>query len=444
MNQPATPDAKPRPPIPLPFHYGWLIVAVTFFASFNGAGIRVVPTVLIHPLEADFGWARSAITFGISINLLLYGVAAPIVGWVLDKYGPRKVMLTSLTLLSAGLLCTTFVSQLWQFWLTWGVMVGLGAGGMSGVLSASVAHRWFNARRGQAVGILSSGSSTGQIVFIPFMLWIIAYTGWRTGSYILVACTGAAVLLVWMLMRDNPQDIGLEPYNQGPGAQAVPPVDKTAVKTEEAKTAAPVMGIRDAIKTPTFWLLCGVFSICGGTANGLVGTHLLPHALENGFDKLTVASAIGLMGTMNVIGTLFSGWLADRVDPRKLIAGVFTLRGLSLFYLTLVDNTAGLLFFTVVYGLDWFATVPPVVMLAGQTFGKQSIGRIYGWIFLAHQVGGSAMAWGGGLLYDYVGNYEMAFFAGGWMGLMAAAFGLSIRKKPTLPPLAPTPAGAPA
>ena len=442
MNQPANPGTGPRPPIPLPFHYAWLIVAVTCFASFNGAGIRVVPTVLIHPLEADFGWARSAITLGISINLLLYGVAAPVVGWILDKYGPRRVMLTSLTLLSVGLLCTTFVSQLWQFWLTWGVMVGLGAGGMSGVLSASVAHRWFNARRGQAVGILSSGSSTGQIVFIPFMLFIVAYTGWRMGSYILVACTAAAVTLVWLLMRDKPEDVGLEPYNEGPGAVTAPVVDKAAAKPEEAKPAGPVMGIKDAIKTPTFWLLCGVFSICGGTANGLIGTHLLPHALENGFDRLTVASAIGIMGTMNVIGTLFSGWLADRIDPRKLIAAVFTLRGLSLFYLLLVDNTQGLIIFTVVYGLDWFATVPPVVMIAGQTFGKQSIGRIYGWIFLSHQIGGSAMAYAGGLLYDYVGNYEMAFFAGGWMGLMAAAFGLSIRPKKTIPPLGPAPAGA--
>jgi MFS family permease len=443
MNQPASPDTQPRPPIPLPFHYAWLVVAVTFFASFNGAGIRVVPTVLILPLEAEFGWARSAITFGGSINLLLYGAAAPVVGWILDKYGPRRVMMTSLTLLSAGLLGTTLVSELWHFWLTWGVLVGLGAGGMSGVLSASVAHRWFNARRGLAVGILSSGSSSGQIVFAPFMLLIIAYIGWRQGSYVLVACAATAVVLVWLLMRDKPADVGLEPYNEGPGAEKAPVVvDKPAAKPQAAESAGPVMGIRDAIKMPTFWLLCGVFSICGGTANGLIGMHLIPHALEQGFDRGTVSFAFALMGTMNIAGTLFAGWLADRVDPRKLIAAVFTLRGAALFYLTLVDNTSGLLIFTVIYGLDWFATVPPVVTLAGQTFGKQSIGRIYGWIFLAHQIGGFAMANAGGLLYDYVGNYEMAFFAGGFMGLMAAAFALSIRPKKTIPPLGPAPAGA--
>ncbi len=441
MNDPVSAEAKPRPPISLPFHYAWLIVVVTFFASFNGAGIRVVPTVLIHPLEADFGWARSAITFGISINLLLYGVAAPVVGFILDKYGPRRVMLTSLTLLSTGLLCTTLVQELWQFWLTWGVMVGLGAGGMSGVLSASVAHRWFNYRRGLAVGILSSGSSSGQIVFIPFMLAIIAYTGWRMGSYVLVACTATAVALVWLLMRDKPSDVGLEPYSDKQEDDEAQSVDGGAA-TSSTAPPGPVLGIRDAVKTPTFWLLCGVFSICGGTANGLIGTHLIPHALENGFDRVTVGSAVTIMGIMNIIGTLGCGWLVDRVDPRKLIAAVFTLRGLSLFYLTLVDSTQGLIIFTIVYGLDWFATVPPVVMIAGQTFGKQSIGRIYGWIFLSHQVGGFAMANAGGLLYDYVGNYEMAFFAGGWMGLMAAAFGLSIRPKKTLPPLGPEPANA--
>ena len=438
MDYPGNPEAKPRPPISLPFHYGWLIVAVTFFSSFNGAGIRVVPTVLIHPLEADFGWSRSAITFGISINLLLYGVAAPVVGWILDKYGPRRVMLTSMTLLSAGLYSATYVTELWHFWLTWGVMVGLGAGGMSGVLSASVAHRWFNARRGLAVGILSSGSSSGQIVFIPFMLALVAYVGWRTGANVLVACTATAAALVWLFMRDKPGDVGLEPYNEGPGAEAAP----AGPNPDAPKPAGRVMGIRDAVKTPTFWLLCGVFSICGGTANGLIGTHLLPHALERGFNAATVATAMGVMGGMNILGTLFSGWLTDKVDPRKLIAAVFTLRGAALFYLTFVTDVPGLFIFTVVYGLDWFATVPPVVAIAGQTFGKQSIGRIYGWIFLAHQIGGSLMANGGGLLYDYVGEYEMAFFAGGWMGLMAAAFALGIRPRKTAPPLGPAPAGA--
>lgn len=428
---------QPRPPIPVSFHYGWLIIGLTFFASLNGAGIRAVPAVLINPLEADFGWSRAQIASAVAINLVLYGAVSPFVGWLLDKYGPRRVMLSSLTILSLGLVGTTFVTQLWQFILLWGVVVGLGAGGMSGVLSASVAHRWFVARRGIVLGFLNAGPSTGQIVFLPLMMFLIQYGGWRFGSYALVSITSTCVLLVWLFMRDEPSDVGLEPYNQGPGASA------NATSSAANASAGPSMGILDAVKTPTFWLLCGVYFVCGGTANGLIGTHLIPYTLDRGFDPTAAATTVGIMGGMNFLGTLLSGWLTDRVDSRKLLAIVFAFRAAALFFLPFVDGIGGLMVFAVVYGLDWFATVPPVVTLAGQTFGKQSIGRIIGWIFLAHQLGGAAMAMGGGLVFSYFGDYEMAFFAGGFLGLLAAGFAISIRPtKEVPPPMAPEPAAA--
>lgn len=203
------------------------------------------------------------------------------------------------------------------------------------------------------------------------------------------------------------------------------------------------MGILDAVKTPTFWLLCGVYFVCGGTANGLIGTHLIPHALDRGFDPTAAATTVGIMGGMNFIGTLLSGWLTDRVDSRKLLAVVFAFRAVALFFLPFVEGIGGLTVFAVVYGLDWFATVPPVVTLAGKTFGKQSIGRIIGWIFMAHQLGGGAMAMGGGLVFSYFGDYELAFFTGGFMGLLAAGFAMSIRPTTEVqPPLRPQPAAA--
>jgi len=440
MSTSTTAVKQPRPPIPVSFHYGWLIIGVTFFASLNGAGIRAVPAVLINPLEADFGWSRTEIASAVAINLFLYGAVSPFVGWLLDKFGPRRVMLTSLITISVGLAGTTFVTELWQFLLLWGVVVGLGSGGMSGVLSASVATRWFIGRKGIVLGFLNSGSSTGQIIFIPLMMAIIVFAGWRVGSYVLVAITSSCVFLVWFFMRDDPSEVGLEPYNEGPGATTAANAGET---NKAAVTAEPVMGILDAIKTPTFWLLCGVFFVCGGTANGLIGTHLIPYTLDRGFDPTAAAATVGIMGGMNFVGTLFSGWLTDRVDSRKLLAVVFAFRGGALFFLPFVEGIGGLTVFAVIYGLDWFATVPPVVTLAGRTFGKQSIGRIYGWIFLAHQVGGAAMALGGGMVFSYFGDYEMAFFVGGFMGLLAAGFAMSIRPKPELrPPMAPAPAAA--
>lgn len=439
MTKATTANKQPTPPMTVPFHYGWIILGLTFFASLNGAGIRAVPAVLINPLEADFGWTRGEIASAVAINLFLYGAVSPLAGWLLDKYGPRRVMMSALTMISIGVAGTTMVTQLWQFLLLWGVVVGLGAGGMSGVMSASVAHRWFVGRRGIALGILNSGPSTGQIIFLPLMMWIIVMTDWRVGSYLLVSITATSIVLLWLFMRDEPSQVGLTPYNYGPGSVA--PTEQQDAASREA-AAPPAMGILDAVKTPTFWLLCGVYFVCGGTANGLIGTHLIPHTLDRGFDPTAAATTVGIMGGMNFVGTLLSGWLTDRVDSRKLLALVFVFRGSALFLLPFVDGLGGLMVFAIIYGLDWFASVPPVVTIAGQTFGKQSIGRVYGWIFLSHQVGAALMALGGGMVFSYFGDYQTAFFTGGFMGLLAAGFALSIRPREVQPPMSPEPAAA--
>ncbi|HWO42444.1 MAG TPA: MFS transporter, partial [Candidatus Eisenbacteria bacterium] len=156
-----------RPPIALPFHYGWLVLALCFVTTLTSAGVRSSPSVLIHPLEAEFGWSRAAIATAISMNLLLFGIASPISGWLIDRYGPRKVMLGSLLLLIFGVSGTIAMTQFWQFFLVWGIIVGLGAGGVGSVLTATVGNRWFVARRGLALGILGSASSTGQLIFLP-------------------------------------------------------------------------------------------------------------------------------------------------------------------------------------------------------------------------------------------------------------------------------------
>src|SRR6476619_2545708 len=159
---PAT--TQKRPPISLPFHYGWLIVALCFLTTLTSAGVRSSPSVLIHPLEAEFGWSRALIASAISMNLLLFGIAAPLSGFLIDRFGPRKVMMGSLSLLIVGVSGTMMMTQFWQFFLVWGVIVGLGAGGVGSVLTATVGNRWCIARRGLALGILGSASCTGQII----------------------------------------------------------------------------------------------------------------------------------------------------------------------------------------------------------------------------------------------------------------------------------------
>ncbi|MDH3443420.1 MAG: MFS transporter [Deltaproteobacteria bacterium] len=419
--------AHKRPPISLPFFYGWFIVAICFLTTLTSAGVRSSPSVLIHPLEAEFGWTRATIAIAISMNLLLFGVAAPISGFLIDRYGPRKIMLGSLMLLIVGVSGTIAMNEFWQFFLVWGIIVGIGAGGVGSVLTATVGNRWFSARRGLALGILGSASSTGQLIFLPLYMAMIAYSGWRVGSMTLIVVAIFLLPLIFFFMRDDPADVGLEPYGAGQSGTASAG-GAASLRGMSAKNAN--ITVRDVVGNPTFWLLCGSFFVCGGTANGLIGVHLIPHEIEIGIPQITAASLVGIMGALNIVGTTFSGWMVDRIQPHKWLALVYALRGVSLLILPFVRDFTGLVIFAVIYGLDWFATVPPSMAITADTFGRQNVGKVYGWIFMSHQIGAAIMASAAGAIRDYVGDYNIAFLSGGVIAMLAAGMASQIKSKP--------------
>jgi MFS family permease len=417
-------EGHKHPPLNLPFYYGWFVLSLCFLTTLTSAGVRSSPSVLIHPLEAEFGWTRAAIASAVSMNLLLFGIASPISGWLLDRYGPRKVMLGSLGLLVIGVGGTMAMNHFWQFFLVWGIIVGLGAGGVGSVLTATVGNRWFVAKRGLALGILGSASSTGQLIFLPLFMAMIAYAGWRIGSMILIIVAIILLPMIYLWMRDDPSDIGLEPYGAG---QAGAATSGGVASLRGVRSGNASITMREVLGSSTFWLLAGSFFICGGTANGLIGTHLIPHEIDHGIPQVTAASLVGVMGGLNFVGTVLSGWMIDRVQPRKWLAMVYALRGLSLLILPFVQDFRGLLIFAVIYGLDWFATVPPTMAITADTFGKQNIGKIYGWIFLSHQIGAAIMASTAGAMRTWLGDYQFAFLSGGVIAMIAAGLALQIR-----------------
>ena len=435
-------DTQKRPPITLPFYYGWFVVGLCFLTTLTSAGVRSSPSVLIHPLEGEFGWSRTLIASALSMNLLLFGIAAPISGFLIDRYGPRKVMLGSLALLIAGVSGTILMTQFWQFFLVWGIIVGLGAGGVGSVLTATVGNRWFVARRGLALGILGSASSTGQIIFLPFFMAMIAYAGWRLGSMTLIAVAMILLPLIYFFMRDDPAAVGLEPYG-ATDPKAAASGGAASLRGMSSKNAT--ITAKEVLGHPTFWLLCGSFFVCGGTANGLIGTHLIPHEIEMGIPEVAAASILGIMGALNMVGTIFSGWMIDRVQPQKWLALVYALRGVSLLFLPFVKDFNGLILFAVIYGLDWFATVPPSMAITADTFGRQNVGKVYGWIFMSHQIGAAIMASAAAAMRDHLGEYNTAFLSAGIIAMIAAGLALQIKTKPTQVVAAPPtaqPAGA--
>ncbi len=431
-----------RPPIALPFYYGWFVVGLCFLTTLTSAGVRSSPSVLIHPLEGEFGWSRTLIASALSMNLLLFGIAAPISGFLIDRYGPRKVMLGSLSLLIVGVSGTMVMTQFWQFFLVWGIIVGLGAGGVGSVLTATVGNRWFVAKRGLALGILGSASSTGQIIFLPFFMAMIAYAGWRMGSMTLIAVALILLPLIYLFMRDDPSAVGLEPYGSN-DSKAAASGGATSLRGMSTKNAT--ITAKEVLGHPTFWLLCGSFFVCGGTANGLIGTHLIPHEIEMGIPEVAAASILGIMGALNMVGTIFSGWMIDRVQPHKWLALVYALRGVSLLLLPFLKDFKGLVLFAVIYGLDWFATVPPSMAITADTFGRQNVGKVYGWIFMSHQIGAAIMASAAAAMRDYLGEYNTAFLTAGFIAMIAAGLALQIRPKPkatATPPPSAQPAEA--
>lgn len=419
---------RTRLPLSVPFYYGWFIVALSFLANLTAAGIRSAPSVLIHPLEAEFGWSRTAIASAASLNLLMLGLFAPIGGWLIDRIGARRVILGCLTTIAAGLIATVFVRELWQLIVLWGVVLGV-ATGVTPALGASIASRWFVDRRGLAIGIMTNANAAGQVVYLPLLMAIIVASGWRSALWAMAAASAVMLPAIWFWMRDKPADVGLQPYTAATASDS----GTRSVHARGDIRPMSIAGISEVFKTSTFWILSGCFFICGVTANGLIGTHLIPHAIERGIPQMTAATAVGIMGGASFIGTTFSGWMVDRVDPRKVLAVVYALRGTSLFILPYVSASTGLFVFAVLYGLDWYASGPATTTIIARVFGPERVGRIFGLVFVFHQLGGASAAIGGGWARVHFGDYQYAFLIGGCLGLVAALLALTVQstQRPT-------------
>ena len=400
-------------------HYGWAVVGVTFLTMLVSAGAVGAPGVLLLPLQREFGWSTADISVGLAIRLLLFGLMGPFAAALINRYGVKRMVLASLTVVSTGLLLSLAMREVWQLILLWGFVVGFGTGLTAMVLGATVATRWFTRRRGLAVGLLTASSATGQLVFMPLLSMLTQQMGWRTALALLCMLLGVAALAVLALMRDRPADLGLAAYGEE-GAPAAPPLSAGSVAASSV-TAAALGALRDAARTRTFWMLFATFFICGASTNGLIQTHLIPLCVDFGVPEVRAAGLLALMGIFDFVGTVASGWLSDRVDNRWLLFWYYGLRGLSLLFLPYTDFTLyGLSLFAVFYGLDWIATVPPTVRLTAERFGRERANLVFGWVFAGHQIGAASAAFGAGYARSTLDTYLPAFFIAGLLCLGAA------------------------
>jgi sugar phosphate permease len=407
--------------IPNRLHYAWVVAATTFIVLLLTAGVRAAPGVLIVPLENEFHWSRSTISFAVGVNLLLYGLIGPFAAAMIDRLGVRRTMAAALAVTAAGVALTPAMRQSWELVLLWGVVIGASCGVIGNFLAAFIAARWFRVRQGIVVGILTAANAAGQLIFLPSLASLATNAGWRIMSIALAVIVAAFVPLIALFMRDRPEDLGLAPYGDNRGPKSV------QVSQGNPLTLA-FRALGDSARSRDFWLIAGSYFVCGASTNGLIGTHLIPACVDHGLPEVTGAGLLAVTGVFSFLGGTSSGWLSDRVDNRVLLAWYYGLRGLSLLYLPFAFDMSvyGLSLFSVFYGLDWIAGVPPTVRLLTRVVGTERTGIMVAWITVIHQIGGALAAYLGGLLRISFGTYLEAFLLAGVLCFAAALMALLI------------------
>ncbi|WP_345463038.1 MFS transporter [Nocardioides marinquilinus] len=401
-------------------HRAWWVAAITMGALIAAAGFRSSTGALLEPLESEFGWSRTTTSGAVSLNLIVYGLTAPFAAALMERFGLRRVVAASLTLVAVGAGLTLVMTEAWQLWLLWGFAIGVGTGSLALVFGAVVANRWFVRHRGVVVGVFSAASSTGQLVFLPAIAHLADGPGWRWAAGLVAAFALLLVPLVLLLLADSPESVGTTAYGADPTLAA--PVPAPAPTRGAARVA--IDTLREASRSRVFWILFGTFWVCGWSTNGLIGTHFIPAAHDHGMPETTAASLLALIGVFDIVGTVASGWLTDRVDSRYLLLVYYLLRGLSLLavpYLLAEVVHPSLFVFIVFYGLDWVATVPPTVALCRAHFGPERAAVVFGWVFAAHMVGAGVAAAYAGLVRQGIGAYTTAWLTAGVLCLLAAA-----------------------
>jgi predicted MFS family arabinose efflux permease len=401
-------------------HYALAVVVIIFVALLAAAGLRSTPGVLMVPWGEAFGWSRQTISFAAATGIFLFGLTGPFAAAAMQHFGIRATVIAALTMMSLSTAASLFMSEPWQLILTWGVVSGIGSGCITNVLSATIVNRWFVTNRGLVMGLFAASTSTGTLIFLPVLSAISLDHGWKPVVLCVSLAMALLVPLVFFLLPESPTDIGAVPF----GADADHPVE-VRERSNPLKAAFSALG--EGVRSRVLWLLTVTFFVCGFTTNGLVGTHMIALCHDHGMDAVAAGGLLAIMGLFDLVGTTASGWLTDRIDPRKLLFAYYGLRGLSLIYLPFANFTFfGLSLFAVFYGLDWIATVPPTLALANRAFGLKKAPILFGWISASHQVGAASAAFFAGASRTATGSYLDSFVIAGFVAVVAAFLALMI------------------
>ena len=403
--------------------YGWYIAFVGATAYALGYGSRFSFSVIFPSLLEEFNWSRDLTATMFSVHLLIYGIAAPITGFLVDRTGPRKTMVLGTVLLSLGLVLSRWGNQLWYFWITFGVISGAGLCMVGAVPFTTVLRNWFEKKRGLAFSLLFLGSG-GAFGCYPAVAWLIDTTGWRNTYLIEGLVVGAVMLpLILFVVRYHPRDMGLPrdglPETQEGGTSP----GKGTFRVVDPAWAAVDWTLSKAVRTVRFWLCClATFSLWGINQNILVA-HQVAFAIDMGYSKLYASAVLSLFGLTFAFGSLGSQ-ISDRIG-REVTILLATAIGISGMIVLMCIQDASqpwmLYYFSISLGIANGLCAPTIAATVIDIFQGPRVGPIVGAVWFAFAVGGTIGPWLGGWLFEMTGNYFLAFLVATFLFAVASA-----------------------
>jgi len=381
------------------------VLFATIF-SIIAAGSYTTLAGLIATQFNTEGWSAATISIGVGVNMAMYGITAPFAIYAMQNFGIRRIAVFALGLLIVGSFIAV-LPNLFVFNLSWGLLIGIGTGTLTMAYGALIARTWFPEKLGVIAGILTASAVFGQFALLPVWSEVALVYGWRAP---LIGSAGIAAIamivnLIWM--QNQPLSEERNTLNLGDKARLFLNVFPIFIS---------------AMKTAPFWVLVFIFAICGATTNGLLWSHFTPAINDAGIAVTVASNILFLIGVFNIVGTVCSGWLADRISPRLILSLVFLARAGTLFWLPLIIANGydpKLVWFGIMFGVLDVATVPPIILLCNRVFGDNGP-AIFGWINAFHQIGAGAMALAGGAIQIEYNSYDVMWVLAGTISIMAS------------------------
>jgi MFS family permease len=415
---PGAPDTRK------PLYYGWIIVAVCCFIILVTAGSRTGFGAFFNPMRREFGWSYSLTSLALSIAMFASGFLGPFGGYFFDRFGGRKVILGGIAIMGASTVLLSLTSHILYFIFMYGIVAAIGMTGAGPSVVVALGARWFRRRRAMALGLITAGLSAGGLVMVPLAAYLIQAMNWRRAWVVLgTMILGLGFTVAFVLLRDDPKDMGLLPDGDQEASPGAPSPQAAAVRPplEAERWTAPLRSV-------PYWQITGAYWVCGVTT-GIMTAHLIPYAQDKGMALTTAATAFGVMSALNIAGVVLATALADRFPRKYLLATVYSMRGLGYAVLLMAPVPWGIWGFAVIVGFSWIATLPLNTSLTADIYGLKYLGTLAGITHLVHQIGSAAAIQLAGMLRDSTGSYDLPFAIAGSLLLPAALASFSLNEK---------------